>query len=190
MVSSARQRITAYEYFRNEQDSSQKHEFLDGQVWMMAGGTPEHSRIITNIIIALGSQLLGKPCQPFESNLRVGVLQTGLRTYPDVSIICGQLDLDPEDHTRTTVTNPKVLIEVLSPSTEAYDRGEKLDHYKKIAVLEEIVLVANPQRSVEVWRRSKDIWKREEATVGFATLTSVGCQLALDEVYRNRLLAP
>ena len=190
MVFPARQRITAYEYFRAEEHSTQKHEFLDGHVWMMAGGTPDHSRIITNVIIALGSQLQGKPCQPFESNLRVGVLATGLRTYPDVTVICGQLELDPEDPTKTTATNPKLLVEVLSPSTEEYDRGEKLDHYKKILSLDEVVLIAHPEKCVEVWRRANQVWKREEVRTGSLTLSSISCQLALDDVYRNRLQTP
>ena len=188
MVSSARQRISPYEYFRAEQESAQKHEYLDGQVWMMAGGTPDHSRIITNIIISLGGQLLGKACQAFESNLRFAVLATGLRTYPDVSVICGALELDPQDHTQTTATNPRVLIEVLSPSTEAYDRGEKLDNYKTIASLEEVALVANPERSIEIWRRTSGLWAHYEFREGSAPLISIACELMLEDVYRNRLL--
>ena len=119
-----------------EEYSGEKSYRLDlvggGTVRMKAGGTPEHSRIITNVIITLGGQLLGMPCQPFESNLRIGVLATGLRTYPDVSVVCGQLQLDPEDHTRTTVTNPAVLIEVLVEVPGPVQQGDGDDRHAEV----------------------------------------------------------
>ena len=182
----ARQRLSPYEYFEIEAESSVKHEYLEGLVWAMAGGTPNHSAIATRILSLLDRQLEGRPCQVFDSNLRITVVTTGLRTYPDGSVICG-LERDPEDHTRTSVTNPKVLIEVLSPSTEVYDRGEKLDNYKKIVALQEVVLVAQSERLIEVWRRNGEVWARHEVRAGAAKIESVGCELLLDEVYRSRL---
>src|SRR5439155_18899105 len=100
------------------------HEFLDGVVWPMAGGSPDHAGIAANVARLLGNQLAGQPCRVFTSDLRVRVKATGLGTYPDVTVICGQLEFDPEDPKRHTVTNPRMIVEVLSPSTEEYDRGE------------------------------------------------------------------
>src|SRR5690606_31274388 len=120
-----------------------KHEFLDGLVWAMAGGSPEHAAIAANIVALLVNQLAGRRCRVFSSDLRVRVKATGLATYPDVTVVCEQLELDPDDPKGHTVTNPKLLVEVLSPSTAEYDRGEKLDHYRQIESLEVILLVAH-----------------------------------------------
>jgi Uma2 family endonuclease len=188
VTSPARQRISPYEYFQLEQHSTVRHEYLDGVAWALAGGTPDHSRITANIIALLSNQLRGKPCQAFESNLKIAVRATGLKTYPDVSVICGRLELDPDDQTRTTAANPTVLVEVLSRSTEEYDRGEKLDHYKKIPSLMEVVLVSHDDRRIEVWRRNQELWVRLEVREGAAELPSIGCRLPLDEVYRDPLV--
>jgi Uma2 family endonuclease len=183
----ARQRLSPYEYFEIEAESSIKHEYLDGLAWAMAGGTPNHSAIATRILSLLDRQLEGRPCQVFDSNLRITVASTGLRTYPDGSVVCGRLERDPDDHTRTSVTNPKLLIEVLSASTEAYDRGEKLENYKQIPTLEEVLLVAQSERLIEVVRREGGDWVRHQTRAGVARIRSLGCELAVDEVYRSRL---
>src|SRR5687768_14245293 len=127
MAQVARQRYTFGQYIDLEQLSPIKHEFLGGAVWAMAGGTPDHAAIAANVSALLVEQLRGRPCRLFGSGLRVRVKATGLGTYPDVSVVCDALELDPDDRTRTTVVNPKLIVEVLSPSTEEYDRGEKLD---------------------------------------------------------------
>lgn len=114
------------------------------------------------------------------------MLETGLATYPDVTVVCKQAELDPDD--RNTVTNPTLVVEVLSSSTAAYDRGEKLEHYKKIPSLREVVLVAHDERLIEVWQRSDDhTWSRREARHGSLSLTSLQCTLAVDEVFRDEL---
>jgi len=181
--------FTFEDYLRVEEDSGLKHEFLDGRVWAMSGGTPAHAGIAANIMAALNVQLRGQRCRVFSSDLRIRVRTTELTTYPDVSVIGGQVELDADDRKGHTTTNPKVLVEVLSPSTERYDRGEKLTHYQRIATLEEIVLVAHDRREVEVVRRQADgAWTRHITTGdGVARLESVGCELALDEVYRDPL---
>lgn len=181
----ARQHIAFDEYVRMEEMSPIRHEWLDGAVWAMAGGTPGHAAISVNVSTTLSNQLRGKPCRVFGSDLRVRVRATGLGTYPDVSVICGKVQLDSHDARKSTALNPKVLVEVLSASTERYDRGEKLEHYKKISSLEEIVMVSTSGRQVEVWRRGKAGWRRTEHRSGSATLTSIGCELALAEVYRT-----
>src|SRR5262245_30524586 len=143
MVRAARQRFSFEEYLAFEEVSNVKHEFLDGQVWAMAGGTPDHAAICANITTALSNQLRDKPCRVYSSDLRVRVRATGLGTYPDVTVIFDRFESDPSDPKGNTAVNPRVIVEVLSPSTQQYDRGEKLDHYKQIPSLQEVVLVAH-----------------------------------------------
>jgi Uma2 family endonuclease len=189
MVQAGRHRFSFDEYVALEADSGIKHEFFAGQIWAMAGGSPEHAAIAMNIGALLANALRAQPCRTYGSDLRVRVLATGLATYPDVAVICGQLEHDPADATRHTVTNPRVIVEVLSPSTEDYDRGEKLGNYKSIASLVEIVLVAHDRREVEIVRREPDgSWSREIARDGdIARLVSLGCELPVHEIYRDPL---
>src|SRR5262249_22981569 len=128
----ARQLFTFEDYLQLEEYAKIKHEFLDGHVWAMAGGTPDHAAIATNISTLLSVHLRDKPCRVYSSDLRVRVRTTGLGTYPDVTVICGRFEADPGDPKGNTAINPRVIVEVLSPSTEEYDRSEKLDHYKQI----------------------------------------------------------
>ncbi len=189
MVGALHHRFTFEEYVSLEQDSGTKHEYLDGQVWAMAGGTPDHAAIAGNILTMLNVQLAGRKCRVFTSDLRVRSKATGLGTYPDVSVACGRLERDPEDRTGNTVVNPRVIVEVLSPSTEVYDRGEKLGHYQRIATLYEIVLVAHDRHEIEVVRRTADdSWTRHVFIGGdSAFLSSLSCVLSLAEVYRDPL---
>ena len=188
VVQPARQRYTFEEYVRLEDTSPVKHEYLDGTVWAMAGGSPEHAGIAANVSMSLGNQLRDKPCRVFSSDLRIRVTESGLGTYPDLSVVCGHLETDPADPKQQTVTNPRVVVEILSPSTEAYDRGEKLAHYKRIPSVEEIVLIAQDRRQIEVWRREPSGWLLGVVhDGGSAELRSIQCKLALDDVYRNPL---
>src|SRR5207244_6232123 len=113
----------------------------DGQLIAMAGGSVRHSLICSNLLCEVGNRLKGTPCIPFESNVRLKVKATGLRTYPDASVYCGQREHDPEDQTGQTLLNPTVLFEVLSPSTEGYDRGVKPYHYRRVESLQALVMV-------------------------------------------------
>lgn len=188
MVIPARQRFTFGDYLALEETSQARHEFLDGHVWAMAGGTPEHGAVCANLITLLSSQLRGRRCRVYTSDVRVRVKATGLATYPDVSVVCEELETDPDDAKGGTVTNPCLLVEVLSPSTEGYDRGEKLAHYKQIPSLREIVLVAHDERRAELWQRGGDHWSLTVASGREAVrLESLGCQLELDEVFRDPL---
>jgi Uma2 family endonuclease len=188
MTSLARQRFTFQDYLSLEEASTVKHEFLDGHVWAMAGGTPEHGALAANVIALLANQLRGRACRVFTSDVRIRVRATGLATYPDVSVVCSRQETDPDDPKGNTLINPQVLVEVLSPSTEDYDRGEKLAHYKQIPSIQEIVLVAHEEQRIELWRREGDHWilvvARRDAT---AVLESLDCELPLLEVYRNPL---
>lgn len=188
MTSAPRHRYTYSEYVALERDANVRHEYFDGEIYAMAGGTPRHAAICANVMISLGAQLRGRGCQVHSSDLNVRVLETGLATYPDVTVVCGQAELDPES--RNTITNPKVVVEVLSPSTAAYDRGEKLSHYKRILSLREVVLVAHDEQLLEVWRREDDAtWIRSQARTGSLQLPSIGCSLEVAEVYRDELAA-
>lgn len=189
MAHASHHRFTFDDYLRVEHDSGIKHEFLSGQVWAMSGGSPSHAAIAAKIGALLTVALEGKPCRTFSADLRIRVEESGLATYPDVSVVCGSLELDPEDSKGHTVTNPRVIVEVLSPSTEDYDRGEKLGHYKTIPSLEEVVLVAHDRREIEVVRREPDgSWSRHVARDGEdATLASLGCVLPIVDVYRDPL---
>ena len=151
------------------------------------GGQPRARRLAANLTALLVAQLQGKPCRVFSSDLRVRVQATGLATYPDVTVICGHLTSDPQDRRGHTALNPKVVFEVLSPSTEDYDRGEKLLHYRQAPSIEEIVLIAQDRRAVEVFRRGSEGFEQIVVTQGKCELTSIACELSLDDLYRNPL---
>lgn len=178
-------RYTFGEYLAHEEASNTKHEFLDGQIYAMAGGTPEHSALIASVNGQLWSQLRGTSCSVHMSDLRIRVLETGLATYPDIPIVCGAWERDPES--RNTIINPKVIIEVLSPRTEEYDRGEKFEHYKKIPSLHEYVLVAHERRAIEVWTRGdQDMWTKLIYGPGeIASLASIDVRIDIDMAYAD-----
>jgi Uma2 family endonuclease len=183
-------RYTREEYRSFERASNMKHEFLDGVIYAMAGGSPEHAAIAGNVIFTLSAALRDRPCRVYSSDLRLHVLDTGLETYPDASVICGRVEVDPED--KHAATNPLLVVEVTSPSTEAYDRGEKLRHYQRITSLREAVLVSHRESLVEVFRKENDgSWTRHQAGPGRSLrLESIGCDLAVDEVYRDPTREP
>ncbi|WP_394843643.1 Uma2 family endonuclease [Pendulispora brunnea] len=186
MAAIAQHKYSFEDYLQVEEMSPNiKHEFLAGTIRAMAGGTVAHGRISVNVSTLLNMQLRGKPCAVHSSDVRIRVRKSGVATYPDVSVICGRIELDPEDRTSTTATNPKVLVEVLSPSTELYDRTDKLENYKQIESVQEVVFVAHDTRRIEVVRRVGDSWKHFEYVEGEAELASVQCTLPLAEVYRD-----
>jgi Uma2 family endonuclease len=190
MTELARQRHSFAEYLDLEAISRVKHEYLDGHAWAMAGGSPRHAAIAANVIMILAASLRDRPCQVYSSDLRVRVKATGLATYPDLSVVCGTLQTDPEDPGGNTAINPTLLVEVLSPSTEDYDRGEKLAHYKQIPSAREILLIAHEEPRLELWRRTDTGWTLEVACAGAAEqlrLSSLDCTLGLADVYRNPL---
>jgi len=188
MTPLARQHYSFDEYVELEATSPVKHEFFGGEVWAMAGGSPEHAAIAGNLVRLLGAALLGKPCRVFTSDLRIRVSASGLTTYSDVSVICNRVELAPEDKKGHTAINPILVVEVLSPSTEAYDRGEKLAHYKTIASLREILLVAHDERRIDLWRRVGEGWTQRTAQQDdVVDLTSIGVRLRVADVYFDPL---
>jgi len=188
MVEPARQVHDFEDYLRLEEISSVKHEFLGGHVWAMAGGTLEHARVAVRIGTILNVGIGGRRCSVQSSDFRVRVRATGLTTYPDLSVICDHVELDPEDKKGQTALNPTVLVEVPSPTTEVYDCGEKLEHYKQIASLQEVMLVHHDARRVVVWRRSGASWSSTEyADDAIVELRSIDCKLGIAEIYRDPL---
>jgi Uma2 family endonuclease len=174
---------TWHEYLALETASNTKHEYLDGHIYAMAGGSPQHAALQAAVPSLLFSQLRAGRCRAHGSDLRVRVLATGLATYPDVTIVSGPREVDPED--KSSVTNPTLLVEVLSPSTEAYDRGEKFAHYKRIPSLRQYVLVSPDDRRVEVWTRGAEgAWTGVvSADDDVADLGSIGARLDVRELY-------
>lgn len=171
------------DYLDIEDMSAVKHEYLGGQIYALPGGTPEHAALCAAVIVLVGSRLRGGPCRVYTSDLRVRVSATGLATYPDASIVCGELVRDPAS--RTHVLNPSVLFEVLSAGTEDYDRGDKREHYQQITSLHTYVVVAQDHRRVERWQRRDDgSWAHRVLTPGDTIdLAPIRCQVTVDELY-------
>lgn len=178
---SAIHRYTFAEYLALEETSNVKHEFLGGEIYALAGGTPDHAALAANLIIALASHL-GESCRVFSSDLRIRVRETGLAAYPDVTVICGPVESDPDSP--STAVNPVLVAEVTSDSTEEFDHGEKLDHYQRIQSLRECLLVSHRERKLTVWRREGDAWRREESS-DRVHLDSLHCEVSVDAVYRG-----
>lgn len=156
------QQLTAAEYLGLERAAAFKSEFFAGEMFPMAGGSSMHSLIATNLAREVGNRLKGRPCVPFNSDLRLLVVATGLYTYPDLSVVCGPLEF--ADAGEDTITNPTLLAEVLSDSTESYDRGKKFEHYRQIPSLREYLLVSQQEPRIEQSVRSGDgEWRLREA---------------------------
>jgi Uma2 family endonuclease len=178
-------RLTPMEYLAIERAASTKSEFYDGAMFAMAGGTALHSLIGTNVAGEFRSKLRGKHCVPYNADLRIQVQATGLFTYPDLSVICGPLQFADADD---TVANPSVLVEVLSPSTEAYDRGQKFLQYRQIPSLREYLLVSQHEPLLELFvRQDNNLWSLREAAGLDARLEipSLEITISLAEIYAN-----
>jgi Uma2 family endonuclease len=176
--------ITPEEYLALERSHEYKSEYLNGEIFAMTGASRRHNLIATNIVVSLGNQLKGKPCELYVSEMRVKVDAVGLYTYPDVAVVCGDPKL--EDSYFDTLLNPTVLIEILSKSTERYDRIAKSDYYRTLTSLAEHLLVAQEQYRIEQYTRQPDgawLLTETQSLEGIVDLQSIGCSLALREVY-------
>jgi Uma2 family endonuclease len=172
---------TYAEYLALEASSNVKHEFLGGQIYAMAGGTPEHAALAAAVIGLLFAQLRGRGCRVYDADLRVRT-RSGLATYPDVTVICGPTERDETDP--QAVTNPALIVEVLSRSTEEYDTGDKFEHYKTLPSLRQYVLVSHRERSLEVWTLGDDAtW--QHVTVHDVAELSIGARLDVRELYES-----
>jgi Uma2 family endonuclease len=176
--------LTPEEYLAFERRADHKSEYVNGQLFAMAGASRAHNRITTNVTGQLYGQLRGRECEAFGSDMRVKVTATGLYTYPDVTVVCGEPLF--EDDEVDTLLNPTVIVEVLSPSTEAYDRGDKFAHFRRLEALREYVLIAQDRHRVEQYtRQPDDRWLLTEVSDPGAALTlqSIGCRLTLSDIY-------
>ncbi len=174
---------TAEEYLTLERSASSKSEFHDGQIFAMTGASRKHNLVSGNIYRELSLQLKSRPCEAYINDMRVKAAEARSYHYPDIVVVCGTPAF--EDAQVDTLLNPTLLIEVLSPSTEAYDRGGKFAHYRKIPTLCEYLLVTQDQPSIERYVREGDVWILTEA-VGLEAsvpLESIECVLSLREVY-------
>jgi len=180
-------RLTPEEYLAIEREAERKSEYYDGRMYLMAGTSRAHSLIVMNVTRVLGTELLDGPCEVYASDMRLKVTESGLYTYPDVMVACPEIRFD--DRRSDTLLNPKVIIEVLSPSTEAYDRGQKFALYQALSSLREYVLISQVEPRVERFTRqpgSTD-WVYSEAT-GLereVELSSIGCRLRLSAAYHK-----
>ncbi len=186
MSERAHHQFSYAEYLARERETGLRHEFLNGQVFAMTGGTPEHARLIAEVTFALRSALDPSRCRVFSSDLRVRIPATGLSTYPDVAVVCGDVELADDD--ANAVTNPALLVEVLSPSTEAYDRGDKWSHYRRIPSLRAYVLVAPISGRIEAFVRDGDAFVHHAAERGETlTLDAFGIRLESDALLAGAL---
>jgi Uma2 family endonuclease len=184
---------TAEEYLALEEAAPQRHEYYDGRIYAMTGSSTSHSRIAGNVFGSLHLQLRGRRCEVFNSDIKVHIEASGLYTYPDVSALCGEPRF--ESTTRGILLNPMVLVEVLSPSTESYDRGEKFAHYTRIPSLREYVLIAQDRVRVDRFTRADSAGAEWAHTAAdrldlSIELPSVECVLALRDVYERVDLPP
>ena len=178
--------FTFADYLAHERDTGVRHEFLDGRVSPRATDPPEHARLIAEVTFALRGALDPQRCRVFSSDLRIRIPATGLSTYPDVAVVCGDVEVAEDDP--NAVTNPALLVEVLSPSTEAYDRGDKWAHYRRIPSLRAYVLVAPLSGRIEAFVRDGDAFVHRTAERGEAlALEAFGLTLKSDELLAGAL---
>ena len=182
----AEQFITAADYLALERQAATKSEYLNGRIYAMSGASRNHNSITFNLARRIGNQLDKKPCRGYVNDMRVKVSPTGLYTYPDVVVVCGEPRF--EDQHVDTLLNPTVIIEVLSDSTAAYDRGEKFAHYRALPSLRDYLLVAQDQSRIEHYQRQTDGRWLYSATDGLdaqVEISTIGCMLQLAEVYER-----
>jgi Uma2 family endonuclease len=184
MSTARRLHYSMQDYLSAAEISVVKLEYFDGEIFCMAGGTPEHAAIAAETTIRLGAKLK-TGCQAFSSDARIHVEATGLSTYPDVSIVCGPQERSTKDP--LALTNPTVLIEVTSPSTEDYDRGEKLSHYKQIASLQAVLIISHAQRRITVISRAAGWETRDYRPGESVTVPGIGVTLGVDDFYGSVL---
>jgi Uma2 family endonuclease len=177
-------RLTPEDYLAIERSAEFKSEYFDGEIFAMAGASRAHNSIVLNTGSEIRQHLKNRSCKAYVNDMRVKVSPTGLYTYPDVVVVCGKEQF--EDTHLDTLLNPTLIIEVLSDSTEAYDRGRKFEHYRKLESLAEYVLIAQHRPHIESYRRQPDQHWLLTESAGLESafrLESIDCELALAEIY-------
>ena len=182
MEPKTKSQMSPEQYLEIERKAEYKSEYFNGEMFALAGAKENHNLIVLNTGSELRSQLKGRPCKVYPGDMRVRAYETGLYTYPEVVIVC--VDPSFEDKERDTLLNPVVIIEVLSESTEAYDRGRKFEHYRQIPSLQEYVLISQDRYKIEKFTRHKEWTLSEEGELEKSIdLPSIRCSLKLAEVY-------
>ena len=179
-------KYTEEEYLEMEEKSLEKHEFYKGEIFAMAGASIPHNQIVRNALISIGNYLNEKKCQIFPSDLRIHSLGNSLYIYPDLSIICGEIETLSKN--KSVVTNPTVLIEVLSKSTEDYDRGGKFKLYRDIPSLKEYILISSFQTQVEKYERQTDgkwLFQEYKSENDLLIINSINLEILIKDFYRN-----
>ncbi len=188
-VAYGKKKLTVEEYLRWEKESVEKNEYYRGEIFAMAGAGARHNIIAVNMLREISLALKGKPCRPYGSDLRVHIPENTLFTYPDISIICG--DIIPSKEDTDTAILPAVIIEILSPSTKQYDRGEKFKLYREIPSLKEYIMVDAESIFIESFSiNSSSHWELTEykTTEGSLPILSVGLLLAIADIYEGTKL--
>ncbi len=178
--------ITPEQYLEIERKAEFKSEYYQGEMFAMAGARWTHNRLVANLIASLHQQLRSRPCQTLPSDMRVQVEATGTYTYPDVSVVCGE----PQflDETRDTLLNPSLIVEVLSPSTEGFDRGRKFEYYCSVESVSEYLMVSSERVRAELYTRQPDgrwLLTAVNRLEDSLDLQSVGAHLALADLYEK-----
>jgi Uma2 family endonuclease len=185
-------RVSIEDYLAAERRAETKSEYLDGEVFAMSGASREHNLIAVNVTASVHGQLKGSACEIYAGDMRVHVPATGLYTYPDVTVVCGEPRFEDGEEV-DTLLNPTLLIEVLSPTTEGCDRGKKFAHYRTLESFREYVLIAQEEVRVELFTRQEDgHWLLSEASrlEERLPLASIGCELRLADVYDRVIDSP
>ncbi len=184
MSSQLKSRLTVEEYLAFERRSPKRHEYVDGEMFAMSGASERHNQIVVNIGGEIRTQFKGRACKVYTNDLRVRIAGTTRYAYPDVVALCGTGLFD--DSEKDTLVNPNLIIEVLSVPTEAYDRGEKFENYRRVETCTEYVLVAQDKPHIEQFRKQPTGQWLFTATSGIEStveLESVGCRLSFSEIY-------
>ncbi len=178
-----KKRFTPQEYLVLERKSETRNEYYNGEIFAMPGASREHNLIAGNLFRDIGNQLEDRPCETYMNDMRVWIEATGLYTYPDVVVVCGEPRF--QDREVDTLLNPTVIVEVLSPTTAAYDRGDKFRHYRRIDSLREFVLISQDWMMVERYTRQGNDWVLSDMTDPdqVLKLESIGCQIPLGRIY-------
>lgn len=191
MSTVAVRKYSVAEYLAQEAASTVRHEYYRGEIFAMAGNTPQHNKIQGNLYYRLRQALEGSPCEPYGSDQRIRIEAVNLFTYPDVVVIFGELEFAANDS--MAITNPRVVFEILSPSTEAYDRGEKFELYQHLASLQEYILVSQDRAHIDRFVRQPDGDWRLRPFAGLEDeleIESLKCRIPLALVYENVKFAP
>lgn len=178
--------VTPEEYLAKERVAESRSEYRAGEIVAMSGASRSHNLVVVNVVSSLHQQLRSRPCEVFATDMRVKVSAAGLYAYPDIAVACGEIKFD--DAQKDTLTNPILLIEVLSQSTEAYDRGMKFEQYRKLESLREYVLISQEKPHVEVFTRQEDghwLFAEAEGIQDSIELQSIGCRLELSDTYEK-----